>query len=92
MMPITHSPTTPPTTQGSTGTPTYYPTDKATPDCTVCDDKETNWQTRKGFDCATDTVRINKKCNKDEKWTKKKSCRLSCYKAGKGYPGDVCCT
>lgn len=92
MMPITHSPTTPPTTRGSTGTPTYYPTDKATPVCTVCDDKETNWQTRKGFDCATDTVRINNKCNKDEKWTKKKFCRLSCYKAGKGYPGDVCCT
>jgi len=45
----------------------------------------------KGYDCATDTVRINNKCNKDGKWTKFKYCQLSCYKAGNGYPGDVCC-
>merc|ERR1711982_282257 len=32
-----------------------------------------------------------KKCNKDEKWTNKGWCRLSCYKAGNGYPGDECC-
>jgi len=73
--------------------PTVQPTtlEPAPPTCTICDDKETTWQTENGFDCATDTVRIDKKCNKDAKWTEKGYCRLSCYNAGNGYPGDVCC-
>merc|ERR1711862_587517 len=41
------------------------------PACTMCDDIETSFQIRNGIDCATDTVRINKKCNKDAKWTNK---------------------
>merc|ERR1711862_1036856 len=53
-------------------------------DCTVCDDRETNYQIQNGFDCATDTVRMNNKCNKDAKWTQKGWCRLSCYNAGNG--------
>merc|ERR1712087_1009260 len=75
-------------------TPTYSQTNTLEPttlDCIVCDDKESTWQIQKGLDCATDTIRINKKCNKDNKWIAKKWCRLSCYKAGNGYPGDVCC-
>lgn len=44
-----------------------------------------------GFDCATDTTRMNNKCNKSNWWTSKKYCQLSCYNAGNGYPGDVCC-
>jgi len=77
----------------STNSPTPKPTTlKPTPPaCTMCDDIETSWQIQNGFDCATDTVRINKKCNKDDKWTDKGFCRLSCYNAGNGYPGDVCC-
>ena len=63
----------------------------APPTCTICDDRETTWQIDNGFDCASDTVRMNKKCSKDAKWTEKGFCRLSCYKAGNGYPGDVCC-
>merc|ERR1711971_881737 len=38
-----------------------------------------------------DAVRINNKCSKDSKWTKFKYCQLSCYEAGYGYPGDLCC-
>merc|ERR1712157_7062 len=84
--PTTMQPTAPPTPE-----PTTSPTSESTPDCTVCDDRETNWMRNKGFACATDTVRINNKCNKDNKWTKNKYCQLSCYEAGNGYPGDVCC-
>merc|ERR1711933_89036 len=61
------------------------------PNCTICDNRETNWQKQNGFDCATDSVRMNNKCNKDAKWTQNGFCRLSCYNAGNGYPGDVCC-
>lgn len=77
----------------STNSPTSKPTTlKPTPPtCTMCDDRETSWQIQNGFDCATDTVRMDKKCNKDAKWANKGYCRLSCYNAGSGYPGDVCC-
>jgi len=94
--PVTPEPTPKPTLK-PTPKPTNPPTPKPTmpeptpPTCTICDDIETSWQIDNGFDCASDTVRMNKKCNKDEKWTNKGFCRLSCYKAGNGYPGDVCC-
>merc|ERR1711862_181232 len=68
-----------------------YPARAYTSHLTICDDRETSFQTRNGFDCATDTGRLDKNCNKDAKWTEKGYCRLSCYKAGNGYPGDVCC-
>merc|ERR1711982_141148 len=86
-----HSACVPPT--DSTEIPTQEPTaqEPTPPACITCDDQENAWQIKKGFDCATDTVRMNKKCNKDDKWIAKKWCRLSCYKAGNGYPGDVCC-
>merc|ERR1711971_1127716 len=76
-----------------TNSPTSKPTkaEPTPPNCTICDDKETNWQIQNGYDCSTDTVRMNNKCNKDAKWTQKGWCRLSCYNAGNGYPGDVCC-
>merc|ERR1712003_231341 len=94
---VTPAPVTPEPTPKPTPKPTTPPTRKPTmpeptpPTCTICDDIETSWQIDNGFDCASDTVRMNKKCNKDEKWTNKGFCRLSCYKAGNGYPGDVCC-
>jgi len=86
-----HSACVPPT--DSAETPTQEPTilEPTPPACIICDDQETDWQIGKGLDCATDTIRIDRKCNKDDKWTAKKWCRLSCYKAGNGYPGDVCC-
>merc|ERR1719203_2707135 len=77
----------------ATNAPTLNPTSpEPTPStCIVCDDAETGWQDKNGYDCTTDAVRINDKCNKSEKWKKNKFCRLSCYNAGNGYPGDVCC-
>ena len=59
--------------------------------CITCDDVESSWQVDRGLDCATDTTRIKVRCNKDETWTKHKYCQLSCFNAGNGYPGDVCC-
>jgi len=82
--PVTPSPTV-------VGPSTNKPTQNPTPTCTICDDVETSWQIQNGFDCATDTVRMNNRCNKDSRWTNKGYCRLSCYNAGNGYPGDVCC-
>merc|ERR1712127_22924 len=73
-----------PTTSPSTSQP-------IPPACTICDDRETRSQAGKGLHCTTDTWRIDNKCNKDAKWIAKKYCRLSCYKAGNGYPKDVCC-
>jgi len=61
-----------------------------TPACIICDDVETAWMTSNGKDCTTSNL-IDTKCNKDSNWTTKKFCQLSCYKAGNGYPGDVCC-
>merc|ERR1712157_132703 len=86
-----HSACVPPA--DSTEIPTQEPTalEPTPPACIICDDQETAWQIGKGLDCATDTIRIDRKCNKDDKWIAKKWCRLSCYKAGNGYPGDVCC-
>merc|ERR1711933_412389 len=83
-------PTAMPTPETTMAPVTPSPT-AAPPTCTICDDRETTWQIDNGFDCASDTVRMNKKCSKDAKWTEKGFCRLSCYKAGNGYPGDVCC-
>ena len=76
-----------------TKTPTSNPvTPNPTPlSCIICDDEETEWHHDNGVDCSTDHDRINEKCNKDDKWRANKYCRLSCYNAGQGYAGDVCC-
>ena len=55
--------------------------------CTVCKDKAPkNWNK----DCASaDEKKL--KCKARRKWIKKQYCQLSCFKAGKGYDGVVCC-
>jgi hypothetical protein len=59
-------------------------------ECIVCDDVETKWMSNNGKDCTT-VNNLHKKCNKNNNWTKNNICQLSCYKAGHGYPGDICC-
>jgi len=87
-----HAACVPKEDEAPTLNPTEAPTQKPTSTpCIVCDDRETKWQANNGYDCATDTTRMNNKCNKDSKWTANKYCQLSCYNAGNGYPGDVCC-
>mmetsp|Transcript_4017 Transcript_4017/g.4453 ORF Transcript_4017/g.4453 Transcript_4017/m.4453 type:complete len:245 (+) Transcript_4017:158-892(+) len=71
-------------------TPSYTPSSTPTRNCIVCDDVETPWMASNGKDCTTSSL-INTKCNKNDNWTAKKFCRLSCFNAGNGYEGDVCC-
>lgn len=71
----------PESTPSPTASPTAPPTEK-TCDLT-CDDK--------GPSCATQSVSsLSKKCRRTN-WINKKRCRLSCYNAGFGYNGEVCC-
>merc|ERR1711971_155627 len=57
--------------------------------CIECDDEETNGMNNKNQDCSTH--KISNKCNLNNNWAKNKFCQLSCYKAGLGYDGDICC-
>lgn len=59
--------------------------------CIVCDDVETPFMVKNGKDCTSSSSLLDKKCNKNDNWTTKKFCRQSCYDAGYGYPGDICC-
>jgi hypothetical protein len=81
-----HTACVPPSEDPDTPAPTPTPVE-----CIICDDVETKGMVDSGKDCATFT-KLHKKCNKNTNWTTKKFCQLSCYKAGYGYPGDVCCT
>merc|ERR1712232_1423280 len=80
----------PPTTPGPdpSSTPSKVPTPIP---CTECTDKEDNKMKEKGKECHIDKKYVKKKCNKQKKWIEKKYCQLSCYHAGVGYDGDVCC-
>jgi len=73
-----------------TPAPTKNPT-TSPPQCTVCTDTPTKGMIKKNKTCASVPNTLNKKCNKNANWTKKNFCQLSCYNAGNGYTGDVCC-
>jgi len=66
------------------------PTPEPTTSCTVCTDIETTWMANNGKDCTTSDL-IDTKCNKSSAWIESKFCQQSCYEAGNGYDGDVCC-
>jgi len=72
-------------------TPVPTPTTPTSAPCIVCDDVETSWMSNNGKDCATSSL-IDTKCNKNSNWISNKFCQLSCYNAGNGYDGDVCCS
>ena len=72
---------------GPTDAPTNKPTSSS---CIECSDIETTWMSEFSQDCTTSDL-INTKCNLSDKWSSKKFCQLSCYNAGFGYSGDVCC-
>merc|ERR1711902_2784 len=58
--------------------------------CVSCSDNETPWMRQNNEDCTNSNL-IDTKCNKNPMWRQKKYCRFSCYEAGNGYSGDVCC-
>merc|ERR1712183_1147074 len=78
----------------STSTPTKVPTSQSPtpPACIVCDDIPPAGLVKKGKDCIDVPKTIEKKCNKNGSWINKKYCQLSCYTAGNGYDGDICCS
>merc|ERR1711862_1048499 len=70
----------------TTSPPTQSPT---SPQCTPCDDRGTPTMSVKGKDCTS--INLAGKCSNKSYWIKNKFCQLSCYNAGLGYDGDVCC-
>lgn len=71
--------------------PSASPSFASTSSCIICNDVATSGMERKGRECVDNPGAIKKKCNKSSKWRKKKFCQLSCYNAGYGYQGDICC-
>jgi len=59
--------------------------------CVVCTDVATPKMDKKGEKCGDKPKTLQKNCNGKSKWINKNWCQLSCYNAGKGYEGDVCC-
>jgi len=61
--------------------------------CIVCSDVNVPRLEAKGKGCSIMSKDIlAKRCNEYKFWIKKKICQLTCYEAGYGYSGDVCCT
>merc|ERR1712183_164770 len=94
----TVAPTKPPSdspTSVPTVAPTKPPIDSPTASpsissCITCDDVPPGTMKRNNKICAGSNS-VQTKCNKSAKWTNKKFCRLSCFNAGNGYEGDLCC-
>jgi len=58
--------------------------------CIICTDVGTGWMVNHGEDCPSSEL-IASKCNQNANWVQNKYCRQSCFNAGFGYPGDMCC-
>jgi len=82
--PPTPNPTTSPTSTPTTASPTVTP-------CTACTDERTQWMETNGKMCDSWSYGISNNCNQNDNWVSAKTCQASCYAAGKGYAGDVCC-
>mmetsp|Transcript_32050 Transcript_32050/g.94310 ORF Transcript_32050/g.94310 Transcript_32050/m.94310 type:complete len:411 (-) Transcript_32050:1112-2344(-) len=61
------------------------------PPCTVCTNDPTANMLSRGFDCTTAIQALATRCANDTGWVAGTICRSSCYFAGRGYDGDVCC-
>lgn len=59
--------------------------------CNTCDDNPSGWMTSNGQTCETGTWSIQNRCFEEPNWIAAGYCRLSCFIAGRGYPGDDCC-
>merc|ERR1712157_525558 len=70
--------------------PTSAPVASPTTPCIECTNNPTNFMINKGKTCET-VNNLTSKCTSKPQWLKHKYCQLSCYEAGVGYPGDVCC-
>jgi len=59
--------------------------------CIVCDDVPARDMTESGVDCSS-LGALGAMCKEDGNWLANRFCRRSCFEAGFGYDGDVCCT
>jgi hypothetical protein len=60
--------------------------------CQVCTNEPAFSMLKNTQDCDTvGEVFLSHNCDKKEHWIEKKLCQSSCYKAGHGYDGDLCC-
>ena len=60
-------------------------------ECIVCTDISTKGMISKGKECTVTRVSKGYKCVDSPNWIKNGYCHQSCYDAGRGYNGIVCC-
>lgn len=62
-------------------------------DCIECTNDLTPWMVRFDAHCESSEYVLERKCNKDKKWIKNKTCQRSCDRVGKRYDGQEkkCC-
>jgi len=61
------------------------------PACVRCDNVPTAWMLDNAQTCDEAKWHITNKCSEDPWWETMGYCRASCYDAGRGYLGEVCC-
>jgi len=71
---------------------TFFPTSSPTEPvaCIECDDIPTSSMVSNSLSCLDVYHKMEVRCVKDN-WMENKYCQLSCYNAGYGYEGDMCC-
>ena len=61
------------------------------PPCIICTDTSTANMLSRGHNCSTAIDALATRCHEDSGWRAGIVCQSSCYFAGRGYDGDVCC-
>ena len=59
--------------------------------CVQCTNEPTAGMISKSRNCTVELVSKGIKCIDRETWVRDGYCQLSCYEAGRGYEGIVCC-
>ena len=61
------------------------------PNCTICTNIPTANMMPRGLNCTTAIQALATRCADSAGWVAGTICQSSCYFAGRGYDGDVCC-
>jgi len=59
--------------------------------CISCSDVPSPWMEGKDHTCEEGRWYIRNNCNTNASWEENVYCRQSCFSAGLGYDGDICC-